>query len=110
MYPSQVVGEEGRDDELQEHPSARMEQAQEPGDGNAAARALLRRLAKCCLHGRGSRHGASRAIDEKGAVAMPPSVVPGGALHRAAEALQQEVQDAQRESGAGLPVSRCAES
>jgi hypothetical protein len=37
---------------------------------------------------------------------MPAPVVQGGVLHRAAEALQEEVKDAQRESGTGLTVCR----
>ena len=39
-------------------------------------------------------------------MAMPPPVVQGGSLHGAAEALQEEVKEAQRESGAGLTVGR----
>ena len=39
-------------------------------------------------------------------MAMPPSFVPGGWLHRAAEMLQEEVKDAPRESGAGVTGGR----
>jgi hypothetical protein len=90
----QVVGEERRDHQLEEHPAAGMEEPQEPGDGNAAPRPLRRRLAKRLLSGGRSGHGASRAIDSAGAVAMPLPFVQGGALHRAAEALPEEVKEA----------------
>jgi hypothetical protein len=108
-HPGQIVGQEGRDDQLQEHTGARMEQPQEPGDGKAAPRSLLRRLPERLLQGRSVRHRAPRAIDQKGAMAMPPPFVQGGSLHRAAEALQEEVKKAQRESGAGLTVGRRTE-
>ena len=36
LHLSQVVGEERRDDQFEEHPAAGMEQPQEAGDGNAA--------------------------------------------------------------------------
>ena len=36
LHVSQVVGEERRDDQFEEHPAAGMEQPQEPGDGKAA--------------------------------------------------------------------------
>ena len=109
LHLGEIVGEEGRDDQLQEHPGARMEQPQEVRHGKAAPRPLLRRLAERLLQGRGIGHGAARAIDEKGAMAMPPPFVQGGALHRAAEALQEEVKEAQREFGAGLTVGRRTE-
>jgi hypothetical protein len=44
-----VVGEEGRDDQLQEQARAGMKQPEEPRDGKAAPRPLLRRLTKCVL-------------------------------------------------------------
>jgi hypothetical protein len=106
---SQVVGAERRDHQLEEHPAAGMEEPQAPGDGNAAPRPLLRRLAKRRLSGGRSGHGASRAIAQEGAVAMPLPFVHGGALHRAAEALQEEVKEASRESGTGLTGGRRAE-
>jgi hypothetical protein len=37
---------------------------------------------------------------------MPQPVIQGGLLHGAAEALQEEVNEAYRESGAGLTVCR----
>jgi hypothetical protein len=87
LYLSQVVGEERRDYQLEEHIAAGMEQPQEPGDRKAAPRPLLRRLAKRLLSGRSIGHGASRAIDQTGAMAMPSPFVQGGSLHRTAEAL-----------------------
>jgi hypothetical protein len=65
---------------------------------------LPRRLTERLLQGRRVRHGAPRAIDEKGAMPMPPLVVQGGVLHGPPEALQEEVKKAQRESGASLAV------
>jgi hypothetical protein len=106
LYLSQVVGEERRDYQLEEHTAAGMEQPQEPGDRKAAPRPLLRRLAKRLLSDRSIGHGASRAIDQKGAMAMPSPFVQGGSLHRTAEALQEEVKEAQRGSGAGLTGGR----
>ena len=49
LHLSQVVGQEGRDHQLQEHTGARMAQPQEPGDGNAAPRPLLCWLAERVL-------------------------------------------------------------
>jgi hypothetical protein len=72
LPPGEIVGEEGRDHQLQEHTGARMEQPQEPGDRKAAPRPLLCWLAERVLSGRGSGHGTSRAIDEKRAMALPP--------------------------------------
>ena len=46
LYLSQVVGEERRDDQLQEHTSAGMEQPQQSRHGKAAPRPLLRWLAE----------------------------------------------------------------
>jgi hypothetical protein len=106
LHPGKIMGQEGRNDQLQEHTRARMEQSQEPGDGAAAPRPLRRRLAAGGLQGRRIWHGASRALDQNRAMAMPPSFVQGGSLHRAAEVLQEEVQEAPRESGAGLTVCR----
>jgi hypothetical protein len=42
-------------------------------------------------------------------MAMPPPVVHSGSLDGAAEALQEEVKEAERESGPGLTVGRRAE-
>jgi hypothetical protein len=83
-----------------------MEQPQEPGDGNATPRPLRRRLAEGGLQGRGIEHGTSRALDKTGAMALPPPFVQGGSLHRAAEALEQKVKEAQRESGTRLTGGR----
>ena len=49
LHLGEIVGEEGRDDQLQEHTGARMEEPQEVGHGKAAPRPLLRRLAKRLL-------------------------------------------------------------
>ena len=109
LHPGEIVGEEGRDHQLQEHTGARMEQPQQPRHGEAAPRPLLRRLAERVLEGRGIGHGASRAIDEKRAMTMPPPFVQGGSLHGAAEALEEEGEEAQREFGTGLTVGRRTE-
>jgi hypothetical protein len=42
-------------------------------------------------------------------MAMPSPFVQGGPLHRAAETLEEESEEAQRESGAGLTVRRRTE-
>jgi hypothetical protein len=90
VHLGEIVGEEGRDHKLEEHTGAGMEEPQQPGDGKAAPRPLLRRLAERFLEGGRIGHGASRAIDEKGAMAMPPPFVHGGWLHSTAEALEEE--------------------
>jgi hypothetical protein len=41
-------------------------------------------------------------------MAMPPAFARDAGLHRASEALEEEVKEAQREFGAGLTVCRCA--
>ena len=46
---------------------------------------------------------------EKGAMAMPPPVVQGGPLHRAAETLEEEVKKAPRECGTRWTVGRRTE-
>jgi hypothetical protein len=109
LHLGEVVGEEGRDHQLQEHPGARMEEPQEVSHGNAAPRPLLCRLAERVLEGRRIGHRTSRAIDEKGAMAMPPPFVQGRPLHRAAETLEEEVKKPQREFGTRLTVGRHTE-
>ena len=64
LHPGQIMGQEGCNDQLQKHTGARLEPSQEPGDGEAAPRPLLRRLAEGGLQGRGIGHRASRAPDE----------------------------------------------
>ena len=54
----QVVGEEGCDHQLQEHPGARMKEPQQPRHGKAAPRPLYVRLAEGALEGRCIGHGA----------------------------------------------------
>ena len=75
LHLGQIVGEEGRDDHRQEQTSPGMAQPQEPRDGNAAPRPLRRRLAERFLSGRSIGHGASRAIDQKGAMPVPPPCI-----------------------------------
>src|SRR5215475_2434742 len=83
-----------------------MEQPQPSRHGKAAPRPLLCGLAERFLEGRGIGHGTSRAIDEKRAMAMPPPFVQGRLLHRAAETLEKESEEAQREFGPRLTVGR----
>jgi hypothetical protein len=49
LHVGEIVGEEGRDHQLEEHTGAGMEQPQQPGDRKATPRPLLRRLATCFL-------------------------------------------------------------
>jgi hypothetical protein len=109
LHLGEIVREEGRDDQLQEHTGARMEQPQEVCHGKAAPGALFRRLPERLLQGRSIGHRASRAIDEKGAMTLPPLFVQGGSLYGAAEAFEEESEEAQREFGAGLTVGCRAE-
>jgi hypothetical protein len=71
VHLGKIVGEAGRDHELQAQARAGVEQPQEVRHGNAAPRPLLRRLTARLLEGRGIRHGAARAIDPKGAMPVP---------------------------------------
>jgi hypothetical protein len=109
LHPGEIVGQEGRDHQLQEHPGARMEQPQEPGDGQAASRPRLRRLAERVLSGRRIGHGASRALDQQGPMTMPPPVVQGRSRHGAAETLEEEGEAVAREFGARLAGGRRTE-
>jgi hypothetical protein len=68
----QIMGQAGCDHQLQEQARAGVEQPQEVCHGNAAPRPLLRRLTEGLLEGRGLGHGASRAIDQQGAMPVPP--------------------------------------
>jgi hypothetical protein len=85
-----------------------MKESQQPCHGKATPQPLHVRLAKGVLEGRRIGHGAACAIDKEGAMTRPPPVVRGRSQHRAAEALQQEVKETQRESGAGLAGGRRA--
>ena len=109
LHTGQIVGEAGRDHELQEHPGPRMEPPQLSRPGKAALWPLLCWLAERVLEGRGIGHGISRAIDEKRAMALPPPVVQGGSLHGATETLEDESEEAQGEFGPRLTVYRRAE-
>jgi hypothetical protein len=73
-----------------EYTGARMAQPQEGRHGKAAPRPLCYGLAKRLLEGRRIGHGAARAIDQEGAMPIPPAVVQGRALHGAAETLQHD--------------------
>jgi hypothetical protein len=106
LHPDKSMGKKGRNDPLQEHPGARMEQSQEPGDGKAAPRPLLCWLAERVREGGSLGRGASRALDENHAMAMPPPFVPGGSLHGAAETLEEASEAAQRECGKRLTGCR----
>ena len=102
LHLGEIVGEERRDDQLQEYTGARMEEPQQSCHGKATPGPLCRRLPERLLQGRSIRHRAPQAIDQKCAMAMPPPVVQGGSLHRSFEALEEESEEAPRECGAGL--------
>jgi hypothetical protein len=59
LHLGEIVGEEGRGHQLQEHPGARMKQPQEPRDGKTAPRPLHVRLAEGVLEGRRIGHRAA---------------------------------------------------
>ena len=103
LHLSQVMREEGCDDQLQEHPGARLEAPQQPGDGNAEPGARHGRLAARVLERRGIRQGAARPSDHKGARAVPPPCITG-----ALEAQRRVTRSAKRGrgGGAGLTLSR----
>jgi hypothetical protein len=62
------------------------------------------RLAKGVLKGRHIGHGASRAIDETGAMTMPPLFVQGRSLYGAAETFAEEIEEAPQELRPRLTV------
>jgi hypothetical protein len=100
VHLGKIMGEEGRNDQLEEYTGAGMEQPQQSCHGEAASWPLPRRLAEGILEGRRIGHRAPRAIDEEGAMPMPPPVVHGGSLSRATEALQKESKEMPWEFGA----------
>lgn len=106
VHLGEIVGQEGRDDQLEEHTGAGMEQPQEVCHGEAAPRPLPRRLAEGILEGRRIGHRAPRAIDEEGPMALPSPVVRNGSLRGTTETLEEEGEEVEREFGAGLAVSR----
>jgi len=108
VHLGQVVGQEGRDDPLEEPPGARMEQPQKVGHGEAAPRPLHVRLAECRLSRRGIGHRAARAIDQDGAMPLPPPFIGDVRRRGSAEAGQQEPKAVEGKSGTGLAVGRCA--
>jgi hypothetical protein len=59
LHVREIVGEERSHHQLQEHPSAGMEQPQETGHREAAPRSLRRRLAEGGLEGRGTQAWSS---------------------------------------------------
>ena len=75
MHLGKIVGQEGCDHQLQEQARARVEQPQEVRHGKAAPRPLLCRLTDGLLEGRGIGPGAARAIDQKGAMPVPPPCI-----------------------------------
>ena len=87
LHLGEIVGEEGCDDELEEQARARLAQPQPSRPGEAAPRALLRRLTAPFLQGWGIGHRAARAIDQQWTRALPSPFVQDGSLHGAAEAL-----------------------
>jgi hypothetical protein len=100
------MGQEGRDHPREAYPGARLEPPQPARHGHAAPRSRLRRLAERVREGRRLGPRTARALDGDGALPMPSPAVHGGALHGAAEALQQAGKDASREAGPGVTVGR----
>ena len=90
----EVVREEGRHHQLQAQARAGMQQPQEPRHGNVTPRPRDRWLPKGLLSSRGSRHGASRALPEQRAMAMPSAFGREPGRQRAAEALAEQVKEA----------------
>jgi hypothetical protein len=103
----QIVGEEGRDDQLQEASRASMEQPPQSRPGNAAPRPRLCGLAEVMRSDRGIGHGAASAIDHKRAVARPPAFARDVGRHRISETFEEKGAEMEREFGASLTVRRC---
>src|SRR5712691_3542459 len=105
----QIVGQQGRADQLGEEARPSMEEGQQADDGEATAGALLGGLPTLLLSHRRIRHGAARAVDKKRPMAMPAAFLGDGGLGRLTQALQEVFEHADRELGAGLTVRRGTE-
>jgi hypothetical protein len=75
LHLGTIVGQEGCDHQLQEQARAGVEQPQEVCHGNATPRPWLHRLTEGLLEGRDIGHGAARAIDQQGAMPVPPPCI-----------------------------------
>ena len=64
-------------DDVQQHARPRMEQGQDLGDGETAARCLAARLAEVTLQFGCVGHGEGRPVDEKRPMPMPAACVFG---------------------------------
>src|SRR6266850_1048260 len=105
----QIVGQQGRADQLSQEARPGMKEGQQVDDGEATAGALLGGLTKLFLQDRGIRHGAARAVDKKRPMSMPAAFLGDGGLGRLTQALQEVFEHADRELGAGLTVRRGTE-
>jgi hypothetical protein len=96
LHVGKIMGEEGCHDELQEESRVGMEQPQQPRHREVAPWPRPRRLAEGFLEGRRIGHRASRALNETGAMALPPPFTREGGLRGGPEALQEQGTEAQR--------------
>jgi hypothetical protein len=110
LHRGELVSQEGRAHQRQEHAGAGMAPPEEGGPGKAAPRPLPGRLAAPVLEGWGIGPRTSRTIHENRAMARPPAITRGAGGGRAGDARAEEIKEAERESGAGLTVGRGAEA
>jgi hypothetical protein len=85
----QIVGQQGRTDQVGEESSTGREEGQQAGDGAATARALRGGRPKLLLPYWGIRHGAARTVDNKRPRSIPAAFCGEGGLGRLTEALQE---------------------
>src|SRR5215468_11653785 len=81
-----------------------MKQRQQVRDGETTPGELFARLAKMLLQGGGIGHGKTRAIDPKGAMAQPASLIKRCVLHRLAYGAEQLLKHQKREPHTRLTI------
>jgi hypothetical protein len=104
LHVCQIVGQQGRADQLGYEASTGMEKGQQAGDGEATAGALVGGLTKLCLQSRGIRHGAARAVDQKRPMSMPAAFLGDGGLGRLTKTRQEVFEYVDGKLGTGLTV------
>src|SRR5436305_11501279 len=99
-----VMCPQRRRQNLEENAGARMKESEHMRHGETAAGLLISGLTKCGLQLRRIRHAEPRAIDVKGAMAAPATMLIDRRAQSVAHALQQELQHLQGQPGASFAI------